>query len=185
MQPVLLESFLSTAELASISELWRQPIWSFGWQANSAFNKNHFWHAHLCGGTRDAREDCSVELSQSSELAWLYKIWTRLTSASLGGKTLSRVYANAHTYGLDGMIHRDCSAEDNGKTIVIYMHEHWSTSWGGELVFYSSDSKKIISSIIPAPGSAVIFDGSIPHLAKSPGRECPGLRISLVFKTFN
>jgi len=42
---------------------------------------------------------------------------------------LQHVYANGHTYGLDGSIHVDAET-DNGRTLLLYVNPKWQkTRW--------------------------------------------------------
>ncbi|EKT4465119.1 2OG-Fe(II) oxygenase [Pseudomonas putida] len=97
--------------------------------------------------------------------------------------TLLGVYANGQTSGQDGPIHRDNTAEEPGRTVMLFCSEHWATCWGGELMFYGDDKETILRAVQPKPRRVVVFDGEIPHGARAPATSCNRLRMSVAFKT--
>lgn len=182
---VVVDDYLDVVTLNKLNEdVFSANIWGFGWKSSASTPQNQYWHAHFCGrkGVR-ANGACEKELAENDGLKWLCEIWTKLKNDFMEGQVLQRIYANAHTYGLEGAIHRDHREGKKGLTAIIYMHPIWSLSWSGELMLFSNDHSTIINTISPKPGRLVLFNGDIPHVAKSPSRECPFLRISLVFKT--
>jgi SM-20-related protein len=50
-------------------------------------------------------------------------------------------------------------------------------------VFYDNQKQDVIRSVLPRPNRAVIFNGHIPHSARSPALNCDQLRVSIAFKT--
>lgn len=94
-----------------------------------------------------------------------------------------RVYANAHTYGVEGYVHRDSSDPVSYWTTVYFAHSRWNVNWGGELVFFDDSEDEIVHSVYPRPGRIIIFPGFLRHCARGVSRECPDLRISIVIKT--
>lgn len=90
--------------------------------------------------------------------------------------------AGGQMFGQDTIIHRDNKVHP-GLTIVVFCNEHWPTSWGGELVFYNDTKEHIIKAVLPKPRRMVVFDGRIPHAARSPSNTCDQVRMTLAFKT--
>jgi len=47
---------------------------------------------------------------------------------------------------------------------VIYLNDSWAKDAGGELILYRGDDPKVIASILPQPGSMVLFlSADFPH----------------------
>lgn len=42
-------------------------------------------------------------------------------------------------------------------SVVIYLNEQWKEKWGGNLDFYDTDRKKVISRVVPAAGNLVVW----------------------------
>lgn len=158
------------------------PIWSFGWQSVQGVGQFSFWHAKIAGKGRDSRESCEGEFLNSEVTAPVAQLWELLRNGPLKRHEPLRIYANAHTYGVEGYPHTD-SHEDNYFTTIYYGHIRWSLAWGGELLFYHHNQPEIIKAIVPRPGRLVFFPGRALHCAKSPSRDCNALRISLVIKS--
>lgn len=164
-------------------ELIRQPIWRYGWRSAKNQDRFCFWHAHFAGGDGRNRVDCSPELENNPGAAAVFALWKFLSAGMLRGHQPIRVYANAHTYGVEGYIHTDSLDEENYFTTIYYAHPVWRTNWSGEILFYGPDRAEIIKAVYPRPGRLISFRGSIPHSAHAPSRDCPELRVSIVVKT--
>ena len=165
-----------------ISALVRSPIWQYGWKSTREGAQFAYWHSHFAGSDL-GRENCERELAAEPLLEPIYSLWKALESRTLQGHEPMRVYANAHTYGVEGSVHIDDPDAENYFSTVYYAHPVWSHQWAGDTVFYSADGQDIVRSIHPKPGRAVTFPGAIPHCARAPSRECNELRISIVMKT--
>lgn len=55
----------------------------------------------------------------------------------------------------------------------------------GELLFCNDAKTDISAAVLPKPGRIAIFNGEMPHRAKSPTMDCDRLRITIAFKTVN
>jgi SM-20-related protein len=158
--------------------------WQFGWKSAGKADQFAFWHRHFAGyrpgdGDHEAY-DCEVELAA---FPLVHAMWRQLKSEPpLQRHRLIRCYANGHTFGSDGSLHTDTGLPDTFTTIY-YPHKHWWPNWGGETVFFNDTKDEIISAIYPRPNRLVMFDGRIPHLARGVTRQCPKLRVTLMFKT--
>jgi hypothetical protein len=93
-----------------------------------------------------------------------------------------RVYASAYTYGTIHEIHSDYLNKNTGITFMFYLNDQWSVENAGETVFYDDSHYDIIKSIIPKPARAIVFDGNIPHDARSSARNVADLRMVITFK---
>jgi SM-20-related protein len=164
-----------------VARLLAQPIWRYGWRSDPRRNRFAYWHVHFAGGHGGSRRGCERELAAFPALRPIHRLWQRLSKSVLRGHEPVRVYANAHTYGVEGYVHVDNDDTENYFSTIYYAHERWNRNWAGETVFYSGQD--IVCSVHPRPGRVVSFHGALPHCARAPSRECPELRVSVVFKT--
>jgi len=158
-----------------------QPIWQFGWRSNVASDKYCYWHSHFAGGGIANRSSCATELKSLSSSP-IYELWQILGAVLLQGHEPLRIYANAHTFGAEGYCHKDNENSANYFSTIYYAHSDWDKNWGGELIFYDSNNE-IVKTMSAKPGRIVHFPGHIIHKVSALTKECPHLRISLVFKT--
>jgi SM-20-related protein len=156
-----------------LTEYMQGPIWRYGHYSNLNHDRFSFWSSSYFDH-RDTREK---ELP-----AVVGKVWDFLRGGLLAGHMLERLYANAHTFGVEGGIHQDCKDFDS-QTTILYCHPRWNTSWGGNLEIYNEGIDEVVQSVVPRPNRIVSFPGVLPHCAKPLARGCPELRISLVVKT--
>ena len=170
------------AERARIARFLTQPIWQYGWRSNPRRDRYPFWHVHFAGGDYKSRASCERELAAYQELRPIHGLWQRLKRGVLKGHVPLRVYANAHTYGVEGYVHTDNSESDYFSTLY-YAHSRWDKNWAGETVFYDKSEEEIMASVYPRPGRVVSFHGATPHCARAPSRECAALRLTVVIKT--
>lgn len=178
----VIDDFVDSLLRERISALVRSPIWQYGWRSTHGGDRFAYWHSHFAGSDQ-GRNSCEAELAGEPLLESVYRLWQVLHAGVLQGHEPLRVYANAHTYGVEGSVHIDDPDADNYFSTVYYAHQTWSRNWAGETVFYSNDGQDIVRSVYPRPGRAVTFPGAIPHCARAPSRDCAELRISVVIKT--
>ena len=180
---VVCDDFVPRDLQRRITALTQGPIWQYGWRSNSRRDRFCFWHAHFAGGDGKARVGCEDELLAKPELLPIHELWQILKAGPLKGHEPVRMYANGHTYGVEGYVHTDNDDTENYFTTVYYAHPVWHENWVGETVFYTRDRKDIIRSVFPRPGRMVSFHGAIPHAAHGPSRDCTELRTCVVIKT--
>lgn len=166
-----------------LSQFLSGPIWKYGHYSNARRDRFCFWNAEFAGGGGTSRKSCETELLSNPHHQPVAAVWLVLKQTILAGHEPLRVYANAHTFGVEGFIHIDNPDTENYFTTIIYAHPAWHPDWGGELIFYDQDMATIIKAVAPASGLLVHFHGSTPHCAKAISRDCAELRISLVIKT--
>ncbi|ARQ91563.1 MULTISPECIES: 2OG-Fe(II) oxygenase [Stenotrophomonas] len=164
-----------------ILRLVRRPIWAYGWKSVKDHDCFGFWHAHFAGGDEETRESCEEALAANLQASAIHALWVHLSSTVLRGHVPLRVYANGHTYGVEGSIHTD-SMESDAFTTIYYAHGAWDPDWAGETVFFPSDSATA-QAVLPVPGRLIVFRGATPHVARSVSRQCPELRVSVVIKS--
>jgi SM-20-related protein len=177
------DHFVPEALRMSLMALMRRPIWAYGWKSVRARDRYGFWHAHFAGGDEDERSSCEDALAGLPASSPVLALWGLLSQNMLKGHRPIRVYANGHTYGTEGYIHTD-NEDPRFFTTIYYAHGLWEADWAGETVFFSAESGEILHAVLPMPGRIVTFNGATPHAARGVSRECPELRISLVFKSF-
>ena len=178
---VILDDALPLQDRESLTTKLSAAIWRFGWPINDAFFSRPCWHAFIAGKRRPEQESCEYELAE--QWGALASLWNSVKERYISGARLLGVYANGQTFGQDSPIHRDNWGVESGATVLVFCNEYWPTCWGGELTFYDQRKENVIKSILPKPGRVVIFDGRIPHAARSPSVDCDQLRMTIAFKT--
>jgi len=89
------------------------------------------------------------------------------------------VYANGHTFGTQGGIHKDSDVEGN-YTFLYYANPTWYNEWGGSTVWI--DEKGNHKSIYPKPNTGVFFPGTLLHYADATNKTFNGLRVTVAWK---
>lgn len=109
--------------------------------------------------------DMSQEYALDNELYFaIQKISEKL---NLKLKPL-RAYINYYDFSTASTIHTDDSFDGKNYTFMFFPMPQWQPNWGGELLFYSNDQEEIVKGVTIKPNRLVVFDGGIPHCAKSP-----------------
>lgn len=159
-----------------------QVRWEFGSLSDrEGFSFGH-WNQELLKTSPRNKEDKERHLLDNEQYANIYQLWKYIKETWLTGHTLVRCYANAHTYGVEGYLHTDSRSEGNFTTI-IYLNKEWKPEWAGETVFFDHTGD-IYHSVLPRNGRMVLFDGRIPHAARSLSRCSSVLRQTLIFKSY-
>jgi SM-20-related protein len=167
-----------------IGTLLRGAIWQYGWKSDSDRDAYGYWHVAFSGGDDRSRTSCEKQLAAQPDFCAINDLWRCLKHGHLAGHEPLRVYANGHTFGVEGYVHVDNADPHNYFTTLYYAHPEWRQNWAGELVFYDPKSDgDTIGVVYPKPGRVVTFHGNLPHVARAPSRECPVLRISVAIKT--
>ena len=166
---------------------------TYGWKSNGQYtNDPGHWNKLIVGQANQTKNSKDLQNEIEFVTSDLYSIWERVQVAT-GKRDLLRCYFNGYTYGTEGYLHVDATQdlvnypEDNysQETVLIYCspHAEWDPDWAGETVFMSADKKEVLFSSLPHSYRTVIFDASIPHVARSVSRAYKDLRKILVFKT--
>lgn len=168
-------------------EIWN-PLWAFfrdrasfryGWPSDKSVSEFMHWHLDFLNTPRrsgNGRGGFVAPIQEEVSAAWQY-----LSSTVMKGHRLVRCYANAHTYGVEGYVHTD-ALENGNFTALVYLVPEWKPEWAGETTFHSDDGE-IAQAVLPKGNRLIIFEGQRLHAARALSRECPGLRITLMFKT--
>jgi hypothetical protein len=168
-------------EPALLAHHFKGEVWSYGWRSNTGAHETPFWHIHFCGSRRPDEYFRQDELLASDpKLAAIASVWANIRDQFTPDYQLVRCYANGHTYGLDGHVHRDAKPGEDALTALVYVNPTWSAEWAGETIFIGDSGE--CEAVIPRPGRLIVFDGTVKHVARSVSRECPALRMTLVFK---
>ena len=166
--------------------------WQDGWYSSEEMKAqaktSGYKHIHL-GGHDTKREEYEIQQD------WVKEIWEKVNP----GMKLLRHYLNGHGKHQSGGIHID-GWTANQYTVIVYLTPGWEPEDGGSIEFWTpnlndeqramaiktpygisgSDAKNIVKSYWPRAGRVVLFDGRIPHVARSV--ETDKFRVSLVFK---
>jgi SM-20-related protein len=148
--------------------------WRYGWKSSKMLGFGH-WNIVL-SDSKIEREEVYHEVPQCIRDLWDY-IQPRFMPTT---PVLVRAYSNAHTYGVEGYIHRD-SKFATDQTCIIYVEKDWKPEWAGETVFFDED-EDVIKAILPRYGRFTIFPGNIKHVGRGVSRICPTIRRVLVLK---
>jgi SM-20-related protein len=181
----VIDDFMPAPLHKELVQFFREPIWFYGWKSNSKKEQapNGHWNVFFAGYMQgDGEHNCEAELAENEFFAPIEALWQLLKAGPLAEHEPVRVYANAHTYGTDGYVHTD-SEDLNYFSTVCYLHPEWKADWAGETMFFNTNRDDVTQAVFPRPGRIVSFHGAVPHAARAPSRDCPALRVCLVFKT--
>ena len=179
----VIDDFLTEVEESEINALLKGEVWRYNWPNYEALPfVRPCWHVFIAGKGRPLGQSSLEELRGNQSWGFLTGVWERTLALHKFKVTLLGVYANGQTFGQDTIIHRDNKVHP-GLTIIVFCNEYWPTSWGGELVFYDDTKENIIKAVLPKSRRVVVFDGRIPHAARSPSVKCDQVRMTLAFKT--
>lgn len=160
----MITQFNNVFEMEDIHKIWhylKQSKWRFGNTSLPKSNKQ-FWIMEL------------------NEFDFFTKILYSKIKKIIGEDYyLETVYANGHTYGMEGEFHVD-SPNPNGYTFLYYPHLKWKKSWNGcTTILEDNETVKVI---YPSPNTAVIFPSLLWHRGESPSRDFFDLRVTIAFK---
>lgn len=94
---------------------------------------------------------------------------------------IERSYINVYFPYTPTATHTD-NYETDRITFLMYANPIWQIDWAGETQFFTDDLQDIKKSVLPKGGRAVMFDSSIPHIARAPSVLCPVPRFTLTIK---
>ncbi|MBA1193328.1 2OG-Fe(II) oxygenase [Pseudomonas entomophila] len=179
----VLENAITPKEQVKLDEAFACALWRYDWPVSSTPFARPCWHFFIAGSKRESLACCEEELEANERWRFLLGIWRRLCAVHMNNVRLIGVYANGQSFGQDSPIHRDNLPSEPGQTAVLFCNGYWATTWGGELVFCNDAKTDVSAAVLPKPGRIAIFNGEMPHRAKSPTIECDRLRITIAFKT--
>ena len=148
-----------------VAELIDMQLREVSWKYNYDSVKdgvNKHWHV-FCGHNP---QEC-----HNNGYGDLIPIWNAIKNRN-PKLEMERVYLNAHTHGIEPVMHKD----DGDFTMIYYPRMGWKPEWGGGTL--------IDGQLVPYVGNRlVVFDAFLPHMAMPVPRECYELRSVIVFKT--
>lgn len=98
------------------------------------------------------------------------------------GFSIYRAYVNLGLPCDTQQMHVDNYWKEEGLTVLCYGNKEWDKNWGGETFFYDDEGKEILYVSPLIPGRFIIFDSSIPHLARPQTTQAPTYRFSIAVK---
>jgi hypothetical protein len=156
------------------NEVWstcKEMHWGFGWKSDKRKDEEvsqRYWHVDFANST-----DAAVPL--------LKEMWDHLIKGPLKEHYIEmfyRSYANAHTYGCAGEVHRD----DGDWTLIYYPDLTWDVLDLGGTQIWSNDKSEITDTVVYKGNRLVAFPGNLPHNMQEVHRDCKKLRYVIVFK---
>lgn len=155
--------------------------WTFGSQSDRKEQQFSHWNHDFINALPSSQTNYEQVLYKQENVEVLVKIWLRLKETILKGHELVRLYANGHTYGVEGYPHIDNRSMNNYST-VLYLNPAWCLEWAGETII-ANELQDVTHAVLPKPGRMITFNGRLWHSSRSVSRRCPALRVCLVIKT--
>lgn len=137
-------------------------------------------------GWKDRREQSGMYIHSRLELEDLQQtgiLQTIASTPSIKENILPTLFDFA-VINLDtlGSMHYS-HTHKNTNVLLIYLNNNWPQEWGGETLFFDSDTgKEIEFACTPKPNRAIWFDGEIPHSIRAPVCNEWRFSISLFFR---
>jgi SM-20-related protein len=185
-QIYLFEDALQEPLRGAVADFLKNTSWQFGGSSDAKGTNYPYWYKHFAGifdqnDLGSEIKDCSDQLSRSAPI--IHTAWDYLKARVFRDHVLVRCYANGYPYGSEGTVHRDAN-DTRHYTAIFYPHSIWDLNWAGETMFFQpTQPPEILATVWPRPNRLVLFQGSIPHVARGITRSCPYLRTTLMFKT--
>jgi hypothetical protein len=153
------------------------------WSSSNRMKSSWHWHCSIFQDTSVLPVATNHDIRDiSQKTPYIMNLWKDIQkkiSEELDYKCdFARAYINAHTHGIDGMIHSD----DGDYTAIYYPLSEWDIEWEGGTCFYNKDKTDVIHYNAYVPNRLVVFDAKINHRAMPVARECYKLRPVVVFK---
>ncbi|RON72528.1 DUF6817 domain-containing protein [Pseudomonas fluorescens] len=176
------DGLLSADMLLELQDYFEKSVsWTFGSQSDRGEMQFGHWNYDFVNALPNSQKNYEQVLFELPEAGVLTRVWLTLKETLLKGHQLVRLYANAHTYGVEGYPHID-NRTDNNYSTVLYLNPQWDIEWAGETII-ANEFKDVTHAVLPKPGRAVTFNGRLWHASRSVSRRCPALRVCLVIKT--
>lgn len=157
--------------------------WKYGWKANknAELIYPHWNHRILAAGPKNT-EDVGLQLLATPGYEAISDMWEYIKHDLIETPCkLLRCYANAMTYGTDGIPHTDSTRRDE-YTALLYVVPEWKREWAGGTAIWAADGEALDNVVLPARNRLVLFPGNRWHAAWGVARVCPVQRVTLMFK---
>ncbi len=162
-----------------------KPYWALSQSRRSNPPKDNWhWHYSIFQDTAIMPVATSKDIEKISEKhPGIMSLWNetqkKIFESPVGYKCdFARAYINAHTYGVDGLIHSD----DGDYTAIYYPLSEWNIEWEGGTCFYNKNKTDVVHYNAYTPNRLIIFPAADFHRAMPVARECYKLRPVVVFK---
>ena len=161
-------------------ELHSDQFWKSLWKSSKNVTDGQ-WHWH-----REIWQDVpympEIDPEKEEDHPNIKKLWSAVSEVMLETMGVAflpvRAYANAHTYGVNGLPHTD-----DGKITVIYYPCHdWDPIWEGGTALYTEDRKDCLRYCTYKFNRLFMFPAKTVHRAMPVTRDCTRLRTVIVFK---
>lgn len=166
-EPIIYNEVFSHEDFCTILNKVSGPVWEFG---------------HTSYPKGDARfRLCTPfwKIDFSNDEFFTVHLLNKIQEKTNESFSLTHVYANGHTYGIDGTFHQDGYTDDD-MTFILYAMSKWDKEWGGYTSYRLSDDH--VYSVYPAPNRAVYHHGKVYHTSGPISRQYPGLRVTVAWK---
>ena len=149
--------------------------WKFDYPSDVKHQSRH-WHV-LCGS------NAITVIANGFE--WVMPIWNSVLHKynfkdKFNIATPKRIYMNAHTHGVEPVMHRD----DGDFTMIYYPRMDWKPEWMGGTAIWDDEGKNIDRYCNYIGNRVLIFPAKNNHQAMPVSRFCYELRPVVVYKLF-
>ena len=174
------DDFLTQEDHIDVFKTLCQPVWGYGHKSDTR-NPFSFWNIEFCGikDSYPTEEEYNTFKNNYPAIERLWKNILYKFNEKYIISEFNRSYANGHTFGNAGSIHKD----DGDITFLYYSCPLWDPSWYGGTEFYTEDKMDIEKTATYRPNRLVAFSANKPHNAQAIARECDQLRSVIVFKS--
>jgi hypothetical protein len=160
------DQILTPTEVEIAASIISSKNWEYSGRSGMKSDKPSFWYMNLTD------EDFFTKI-----------IFEKVTQVVGGDFELQRVYANGHTFALDGEFHVDDEREE-AYTCILYLSPEITNESvndiGGYTLFKTNEN--YVTGVLPIFNRAVIFKSNVLHCGLSPSRFSGVLRITVAFK---
>ena len=160
----MIQKYYNVFSSNDLDLIWKYLVenkWQFGHVSLPSSNKK-FWSMNF-----------------DEEIFFYEHLFNKIKNIIGQNYTLQTVYANGHTYGMEGEFHLD-SPDINGFTFLYYPHYKWKKSWNGCTTILIDEEN--FEMVYPTPNSAIMFPSLLWHRSEPVSREFYDLRVTIAFK---
>lgn len=144
---------------------------------------NWHWHYSIFQDTAQLPSPTAAELTTlDAKHPYIMMLWKEIKKTVYKFYdhecNFTRAYINAHTYGIDGLAHRD----DGDYTAIYYPLTKWNIDHEGGTCLYNETKTDVIHYNAYVPNRLFLFPAQSWHRAMPVTRDCHRLRPVVVFK---
>ena len=163
------------------NELHSDEFWKSLWRSTRKDLTDGQWHWH-----REIWQDQTympeIDPDKEENYPNIKKLWSAVSEVMLESMGVAflpvRAYANAHTYGVNGLPHTD----DGIITVIYYPCQDWDPIWEGGTALYTEDRKDCLRYCTYKFNRLFMFPARTWHRGMPVTKECSILRRIVVFK---